>query len=639
MESIHLLVSVGSYELYYDGSLIQSGGEFDDEESFSFGNGTDSCSPSIAPTSKGPTSAPTGLQCQDGQKKFDLKIVPDDDYYDATWTLQKGCNGEIVLEGEEEGIVTCLDDLEYDFTISEYNGLCCSYGVGFYEIYFDDMFVKSGGNFWGQESVSFNSSTAQSCSPTMAPTAMECEDGKKKFDLRLTPDNIAYAYQTSWKLLSACSGDVVLEGGAHGNTTCLDDIEYNFTIYDYNGLCCWYGDGSYEVHYDGSLIKSGGSFEDFETVKFGSSTAETCSPTIAPTGYECPQGTQKFVLQMIRDSYPHRISWDLENYESQLTLEFGDGYDDNDVYCLDEKSNYAFEIRNSYGYGLCCYYGNGEYNIYYNDNLLRRGTSFGYSDVTVFGFFEETLTLGLVGASSKINDSNREAFVFQTRRFISNYFNSESQIEVDSVSVSVVESVLMPGVDMGVQSGRRFLEEERVGRSLNYYGKGLLVSLTISAQMLSLDPDYYGVNYHDDNGGNYDDEFGLANSLQNAFLRLFENNWNTYEDMILPVMTSDGIGNGNGTDGTLLIVLIVGSVILSIILLLLAVMLIKMRKEINTFKQVSPNTNGSKDDETWEDNAVTVKAVPENEEEKVDEGDTENAGAKADAFYDLGKES
>ena len=107
-------------------------------------------------------------------------------------------------------------------------------------------------------------------------------------------------------------------------------------------------------------------------------------------------------------------------------------------------------------------------------------------------------------------------------------------------------------------------------------------------------------------------------------------------------MSLDGDENGNGNsndtaiDRTLLIIL---APILSIILLLLVVMIIKMRKKINTLKQVLPNTNGNNDGETWEDNAVTErKAMTGNEEEKVDEGNTENAGDKADVVYDLGKD-
>ena len=80
-------------------------------------------------------------------------------------------------------------------------------------------------------------------SPTSSPTGLECVAGKKKFDLKVYPDN--YDYTTSWELREACSGDIILQGGEEGKVYCIADKNYVFTLKDSwgYGLCCRYGNG------------------------------------------------------------------------------------------------------------------------------------------------------------------------------------------------------------------------------------------------------------------------------------------------------------------------------------------------------------------------------------------------------------
>lgn len=51
--------------------------------------------------------------------------------------------------------------------------------------------------------------------------------------------------------------------------------------------------------------------------------------------------------------------------------------------CLDEGS-YKFTMYDSYGDGLCCVNGNGEYVITSEGVILAQGGEFGYSEETLF---------------------------------------------------------------------------------------------------------------------------------------------------------------------------------------------------------------------------------------------------------------
>merc|ERR1712207_109540 len=78
--------------------------------------------------------------------------------------------------------------------------------------------------------------------------------------------------------------------------------EYTFTISDTygDGICCSYGNGSYSLIVDGSLVKSGGQFASSDDYTFGSCSGEppvtqnpTSQPTELPTKNPTPQPTNQ----------------------------------------------------------------------------------------------------------------------------------------------------------------------------------------------------------------------------------------------------------------------------------------------------------------------------------------------------------
>lgn len=93
-----------------------------------------------------------------------------------------------------------------------------------------------------------------------------------------------YASETSWSLTNS-SGAVVHSGNGYRNSRTytfnwtLADDSYTFTINDSygDGICCAYGNGSYNLAEGSTSIKSGGAFNSTETTTFCVATSGTSS--------------------------------------------------------------------------------------------------------------------------------------------------------------------------------------------------------------------------------------------------------------------------------------------------------------------------------------------------------------------------
>jgi hypothetical protein len=102
----------------------------------------------------------------------------------------------------------------------------------------------------------------------------QCSAGYSQIIVNIIPDN--YPAETSWDIKDA-SNTIIASGTVNNDTLCsLTGKCLHFTIYDSygDGICCAYGNGSYNVYIDGNLIASGGEFTFNETTFFN-----------YPTGY------------------------------------------------------------------------------------------------------------------------------------------------------------------------------------------------------------------------------------------------------------------------------------------------------------------------------------------------------------------
>ena len=95
-------------------------------------------------------------------------------------------------------------------------------------------------------------------------------------------------------------------------------------------------------------------------------------------------------LNLTTDNYPEETTWELTTLSGQV-LYTGGPYASNQTlfteqFCLDPDECYTFTIFDSFGDGICCFYGLGEYNITDADgNVLLASTGeFGFSESNDF---------------------------------------------------------------------------------------------------------------------------------------------------------------------------------------------------------------------------------------------------------------
>lgn len=97
------------------------------------------------------------------------------------------------------------------------------------------------------------------------------------------------------------------------------------------------------------------------------------------------QGTE-LTFSLTTDSYAAETSWQLSDSANQQPYS-GGGYSNNSTYteqwCLAD-GDYQFSISDSYGDGICCSYGNGNYSLTLNGNQVFSGGNFAYQQTHNF---------------------------------------------------------------------------------------------------------------------------------------------------------------------------------------------------------------------------------------------------------------
>ena len=112
--------------------------------------------------------------------------------------------------------------------------------------------------------------------------------------------------------------------------------------------------------------------------QFGS--APTTAPTPSPA---CANANDKRVqISVLTDNYPSETSWELVDtcggvdtpvqskplgsFTATGTLYY-------ETYCIPEAAQYRFTISDSFGDGICCGYGVGEYEVVWDRNVVSTG--------------------------------------------------------------------------------------------------------------------------------------------------------------------------------------------------------------------------------------------------------------------------
>lgn len=148
--------------------------------------------------------------------------------------------------------------------------------------------------------------------------------------------------------------------------------------------CCNWGEGSYELAFDGNVVASGGEFGASETIPFSTpSSGSTPNPSPTPVD-DCYDVS----IYMQFDMYAQDTSWDISQGGNIVVSSppFAPGTtEDTQELCL-PPGDYVFTIYDVYGDGMCCNWGEGSYRVVATNNqvVIKEGGQFGPSESTAF---------------------------------------------------------------------------------------------------------------------------------------------------------------------------------------------------------------------------------------------------------------
>merc|ERR1712151_588573 len=158
----------------------------------------------------------------------------------------------------------CLLPNPYEFTITDTygDGMCCSYGEGFYRYTVDGTdIVKEGGEFTNSDVSTF---VIESDGPIPTSPPDTCNTGLFKIMLWIDSNSGETAYELKTEDNTLLFGDADLAGNQIvTREACLDEGEkYILKVTDQDGICCDSGIGSYTLTLDGRLLAQGGQFSE-----------------------------------------------------------------------------------------------------------------------------------------------------------------------------------------------------------------------------------------------------------------------------------------------------------------------------------------------------------------------------------------
>jgi hypothetical protein len=191
-----------------------------------------------------------------------VAVISGQTYAFSTWVYHTEGNvkARLYVDGYQgysnENLINQWQKIDFNYTASTSKNIAV--GLRFYDT----------AGFDGSEIV-YIDDFQPSVNETPDPNA--CASTEVQFSL--TTDN--YGYETNWSIKDSNSVEIVHGSNLSNNTSyeenlCLVDGEYSFTInYTYgDGICCTYGNGSYDISISGKSLISGGTFTNSETKTF-----------------------------------------------------------------------------------------------------------------------------------------------------------------------------------------------------------------------------------------------------------------------------------------------------------------------------------------------------------------------------------
>lgn len=101
-------------------------------------------------------------------------------------------------------------------------------------------------------------------------------------------------------------------------------------------------------------------------------------------------GFAEYTLEILFDDFPEETAWTLLDSATNQVIDFGGGFSDDNAlmrwsFCLPDSACYRFTIIDSQSDGICCFFGDGYYQMTDSEGMIvAMGGDFGSSEETVF---------------------------------------------------------------------------------------------------------------------------------------------------------------------------------------------------------------------------------------------------------------
>lgn len=196
------------------------------------------------------------------------------------------------------------------------------------------------------------------------------------------------------------NGDHRIIGQLHGGYAACGNNSADW----YGRLSQSYPNGGMKQYLDpNNVFGSGTAFTDsYDPYAFPTiSPAPTATPTTSPpTTSPTPCSGSDVLVYLLTDDYASETSWEIADDSGSIVLS-GDGYNDDTTYvieeCLPAGGCYTFTIFDSFGDGICCGYGQGQYAVVYEGEVVGTGGNFNSQESVVLGDGGSTFTIAFGG--------------------------------------------------------------------------------------------------------------------------------------------------------------------------------------------------------------------------------------------------
>jgi len=282
------------------------------------------------------------------------------------------------LEFADDG-TTCKEIVDFYMALDANSGLCLEALGAVAEEEINPCCPSSSGG----------ANTAPPVPPT-PPSDSDCDGHTLTIDVTLDQ----YPTDTRWEIIPQGQSTAIATSApydaslqfspAETDSVCLPDGTYDFIIYDVygDGICCDWGEGSYQLAFGDDIVASGGSFGKSETKTFSTPAASSTPPD--PDCYPVS-------VSLNFDMYPQDESWDITQggvIVASSSPVAADAKEDTQEVCL-PAGDYVFTIYDVYGDGMCCQWGEGKYTVttvplQSSNVVIVEGAEFAASESTSF---------------------------------------------------------------------------------------------------------------------------------------------------------------------------------------------------------------------------------------------------------------